>query len=245
MLFTVSAGPGDWQQAEVVVESLDTGRRLVVVEGGNAARYLSTGHVVYVQGGTLFALPFDAESLETSGAPVPVVEGIAQNATLGTGHFGVSAAGAIAYVPGTLSGVSSRLVYVDREGREELLSEESRNFDGPRLSPDEQRVAVTVRGNNIDIWVYDLERGSMSRLTFDPGEDESPLWTPDGEYITFASDRDGSRLTLQRPADGSGDEQVVMAGEPRHHHLGAWSTSRDATRPRSPQIPTSAASSPP
>lgn len=72
--------------------------------------------------------------------------------------------------------------------------------------------------------MYDLDRGNLSRLTFDPGEDESPLWTPDGEHIAFAADRDGSRLTLQRRADGSGDEEVVRAAAPRHHHLWAWSS---------------------
>ena len=115
--------------------------------------------------GTLFVVPFDADTLELSGAPVPVIEDIAHNATLGVAHFSVSSSGAIAYMSGQTAVAASRLVFVDREGGEELLSEENAYFDAPRLSPDEQRIAVGIRGDNIDIWVYDVVRGNMSRLT--------------------------------------------------------------------------------
>ena len=115
------------------------------------------------------------------------------------------------------------LVWVDREGQEEQITVAERAFEHPRLSPDGQRIAVGIRETNTDVWVYDLMRGSLTRLTFHAGEDESPIWTPDGRQVTYAASRGGARLTFQRPVDASGEEEALPLGRHQHHHLGAWS----------------------
>ena len=166
---------------------------------------------------------FDAERLEVTGGSFPLIEGVAQHLGSGVAQFSTSDTGSLVYVPGASGGLSRTLVWVNREGQEEPLADEARAFEYPRLSPDGRRIAVGIREANSDIWVYDVERGTLTRLTVDPGEDESPVWTPDGQKITYAATHGGARLTLQRLSDGSGEEEAVPVGEYRHHHLGAWS----------------------
>jgi serine/threonine-protein kinase len=223
VLFTLSGGLGEWNQGRVVMQFPETGERRVLVEGGTDAGYVATGHLLYVQGHTLFARPFDRRRLEITGGPVSMIEGVAQNSGSGVAQFSASSTGSLVYVPDTAGESARTLVWVNRDGREEVITRERRPFDSPRLAPDSRRIAVGIREDNIDIWVYDLVRGNLTRLTSDAGEDESPLWTPDGRHITFAASRAGVRVTLQRPMQGSGSEHAMPIGQHRHHHLGGWS----------------------
>ena len=109
VLFTVTTatGPDRWDKAKVVLQSLDSGERKTVIDGGSDGRYLPTGHIVYALGGTLFAVPFDLRRLETRGGPMPIVQGVRRANTPeinpGTAHFSVSNTGALIYVPGPVS----------------------------------------------------------------------------------------------------------------------------------------------
>ena len=222
LLFSLRpASRRDWNQTQVVIQRLDTGERRVVVERGRDAHYLATGHLVYADQTTLFAVPFDAARQEVTGRPVSLIDSVTMDLNTGVSQYSVAPTGTLAY--GLFEGGNRRsLVWVDRDGRETALALGTRAFEHPRISPDGQRVAVGIREDDTDIWVHDLERGSFTRLTFDPGEDESPLWA-DNRYITYAGSRGDKRLTLQRLADGSGDEEVLPMGQLSHHHLGAWS----------------------
>ena len=111
---------------------------------------------------------------------------------------------------------------MDREGAVEPLGTPARAYVDPRLSPDGRRLAVSIDGENKDIWVYDLGRRTLSRLTFDPGSDETPVWTPDGKWVTFAGDRDGVRNLLRRVADGSEEEEQLVTLQ-EHAHANSWS----------------------
>ena len=120
----------------------------------------------------------------------------------GAGVFDVSREGTLVYAPPAAPATRS-LVWVDRRGVEQAIPLAPRGYQYPRLSPDEHRVAVGIDG---DIWVWDIGRNAMTRLTFDPAPDQFPVWTPDGRRIVFGSDRtsNGQANIFVQAADGSG-----------------------------------------
>ena len=203
VLFTLGDG-SNWDDARIVVHSLETGKRKVLIEGGRDARYLATGHLVYVLDGTLLAVPFDARKIEVTGGPVPMVEGVLSASTsTGAAQFSVSDTGTLVYVAG--SSLEERtLVWVDRQGKKEVLTAEPRAYVYPRISPDGRRLAVDVRDEEDDIWIWDFGRETLTRLTFGPNRESSPTWTPDGQRVAFSSDRDGSFDLYWKAADGTG-----------------------------------------
>ena len=193
VLFTIGTG-GNFDAARIAVLSLDTGKVEVLLEGGTNARYLPTGHIVFSRAGALLAVPFDLERLEPTGDPVTVVEGILMEPE-GAAHFTFSDDGSLAYVPGGMLVPDRKLVWVNRQGEVEPLPAEAREYETPSLSPDDQQVAVIIReGSNYDVWISEVARGTVTRLTSHPGEDLSPIWTPDGKQLTFGSE---CRASLQ------------------------------------------------
>ena len=206
LLFTIMR-EGGLATARIAVLSLDTGDwRIVLDEEGYNARYAPTGHVVYIRAGMLMAVPFDLDRLELTGTPVPILDGI-QVRGAGAADFAFSRDGALVYITGNarIGGVNSRtLVWVDRQGREEAVAAEPRGYREFTLSPDGTRVAVRVADvDNEDVWIYDLERETSTRLTFDPADDRFPVWTPDGERVAF-----GSPLSW-KAADGTGEVEPL------------------------------------
>ncbi len=235
VLFSVTTGKGPtrWDQAQIVVQSLRTGERKVLLRGGSDARYLPTGHLVYALGETLLAVAFDADRLEVIGGPVSVVEGImrvnAPATSSATANYSVSDDGALVYATGGVAVTVGTLAWVDRTGKAALLSDRQAPYRAPRVSPDGARVAVAMQSpdGNEDIWVVDVERGTHTRLTSDPAIDTLPLWTPDGSRIAFSSGRAGGASALYwMPADGSGaPEELTKAAT----NQGATSWLQDGT----------------
>jgi Tol biopolymer transport system component len=222
ILFTVVEG--NTSQYRATTLSLETGEQRTVLENARQAQYLATGHLIYEQAatGNLMAVPFDPTRLEVTGDPVPVVQQVL-NTVPGYVDFTISENGTLVYVPGEFAENPNELVWVDREGSVTPLNEIPRQgaFESPRLSPDGRRITISIRGaTNADVWVYDLSR--MTRLTFDAEEDETPIWTPDGERVTFSALRGGVRKLVWKPADGSASEELLSEQE-YHSHLGSWS----------------------
>jgi Tol biopolymer transport system component len=202
------------QLCPLAVLSLKTGEtRVVLREGGSSPRYLPSGHLVYTRYGSLLAVPFDLQRLEVTGEPLQVLENVLMPGGWGAiAHLDVSRTGSLAYVPGRLAPERS-LVWVDRQGNTEPLTEERRAYRKPRLSPDGTRLAVYIDtpDSQSDLWVYDLRQGAWTRLTF---EDLNwyPIWSPDGRRLAFGSVRDDDSWELwQVPADGSGAPERLMA----------------------------------
>ena len=196
---------------------LDLGTEEVTRLGpaGVSPQYVPTGHLVYASAdGSVHGVPFDADGLEVTGSPVPLIDSVAIEGS-GAAHFSIAADGSLAYVTRTGGPAEQRsLVWVDREGSEELLAAPPRDYVYPRISPDGTRVALDVLPQNErDIWVWNLAAETLSRLTFAAERDEQPVWTPDGQRIFFASERDGQDNIYWRAADGTGTAELVVDGD--------------------------------
>ena len=234
VLFSVTTGKGStrWDEGQVVVQSLRTGERTVVLEGGSDARYVRSGHLVYALENRLFAVSFDADRLEVQGGPVAVVEGVlratAPAINSAAANYGVSDRGTLVYVTDEAARASSsrRLVWVDRQGREEPLAAPPRSYLYPRLSPDGTRVAVSIEDQQDDIWVWDFARDTLTRVTFNPGADAYPVWTPDGRRLLFASTLDRQSGVFWQAADGTGSPERLT----ERSNVFPYSVSPDGSR---------------
>jgi serine/threonine-protein kinase len=215
VLFTATVG----NVPRIEVLRFDTGERRVVAENAEVGRYAATGHVVYSQGGRLFAVPFDQNQFRATGPAVPVLDGVAET-TDGPAVFGIARDGMLVYLPGTVgerAGVA--LVWVDRKGQEEPLAAKPRHYIAVRVSPDGRRLAMEVEeASNGDVWVHDLVRNTQTRLTFAPEAEGQPLWSADARRVLFASPTG----LFVKSADGTGDPERVASdlSSPVPH---AWS----------------------
>ena len=186
VLFSVDTS-GNWDQAQIVVESLATGERTVLVEGGNDARYVPTGHLIYALGDGLFAVAFDPDSLTLVGGAVSLVQGVMRAGANSTGaaNYGISQNGTLVYVTGSAAANTRSLVWVDREGREEEIAAEPSAYVYPRISPDATRVALDDRNADDDLWVWDFAAETRTRLIVGEAGGRYPVWTPDGDRIAY------------------------------------------------------------
>jgi len=212
VLFTIGDlhHPDYFLDARIAVERLDTGERKILPIKGTYARYASSGHLLLMQEAGLIAVPFDLKRLEVTGTPVPAANDVAFNFLTGAVDFDVSNTGELVYIPkGILYGDLS-LAWLDRHGKVEKLPVPPRAYREPHLSPDGKQIAVTVGGQNTDIWEYDISRGTLTRVTFD-GTAAAPVWSPDGKRIAYASFKNGQFVILWKPADGSGMEEVLVS----------------------------------
>jgi serine/threonine-protein kinase len=209
----------DWASDRLGVLSLETGEQRILI-GGGGPLYASSGHLVFTRGTTLMAAPFDLARLEVTGNPVALMEDVRRNSSA-VAEYWLSENGTLVYRPGTGAVGGRTLTWVGRDGGEEALAVEGRDYATPRVSPDGRRVAVYAAG---DIWIYDLARGTTTRLTFDPAVDGYPLWTPDGERVVFASYRVGNYDLYWRRADGTGPEERLTTGS-QQEYPGSWGNS--------------------
>ena len=206
ILFTVTALEGGIETAHVAALDVAAGTWKTLIPGGSQAQYVSSGHLVYVAGGALWAIAFDPSRVETIGSATVVVPEIVTLAT-GTAEFDVARDGTLTYVARGGGSVQPRtFVWVDRTGREfPVKGVPLRPYVNVRLSPDETRVATEIADQEHDIWVWDFARETLTKVTNDPGLDETPAWTPDGRRLIFTSQTNGVLGSLfSQAADGSG-----------------------------------------
>jgi serine/threonine-protein kinase len=225
-LYTVRKREISWGNEQVVAHDLVTGARKVLLEDAADARYVPTGHLVFLRRGVLFAVALDVDRLELRGAPVPVLDGVAQALTgtgrpdlTGAGQFAVASTGALAWVPGVVgAAVQQVVVTVDRQGRVAPLATPARSYDmGLRVSPDGGRLAMTAKTlAEVGLWSYDLDRGTSTPLA-SKGEAGWPAWTPDGSHVAILWNQDGQgqASVAVAPGDGSTTPRTFVAGEIR------------------------------
>jgi eukaryotic-like serine/threonine-protein kinase len=193
--------------SEVRVQLIGTGELRDLIQGGTQPRYARSGHLIYALGGNLMAVPFDTDRLEVTGPAVPAVENVLQSAKFGAAQYSVSATGSLAYVPGGIETIRSRLVWVSRTGAEQPLTSAEHAYSYPRLSPDGRQVVVVIQDQDIHLWLYNISRDALTRLTFEGTVNSVPSWTPDGKRIAFTSNREGPLNIFWQQADGSGGLQ--------------------------------------
>jgi len=183
VLFSYERTPLD--SAGVEVLDLDTGVRTTILKRARFGRYVPTGHLLFMRHEALWAAPFDPDRLEVTGSPQIVLEDVAYS--WDRGFYAVSDNGTLAYVKASVWNVPRQLVWVDRNGSEQVLMDEWDRYGNPAISPDGKRVtyALNYPGHN-DIWVYDLERrGIPTRVTRDEEYTALPRWTRDGTRIVY------------------------------------------------------------
>ena len=188
VVFLISSAPGSYAAASMAVATLGTEparARVILPNVGMAPRYLPTGHLTYVANGTVFALPFDVASLEVRGAAVPVLDDVSSSVGFGWAQWEASAAGDALYRGGRTTG-RTVVEWVKADGSTESLWPEPAFYQFPHLAPDGKRLlAVRADGVNSDIWVYDIERGTKTRLTSGSGVNSYPIWSADSRHIVF------------------------------------------------------------
>ena len=173
-----------------------------MIEGGTSAVYSPSGHIVYARHGKLFAVPFDLQRREVTGAPMEVLDGVMMSGNTGAAHFSLSERGDLAYVPGASDGGNRTLVWVDRSGKTEPLPLPPASYLYPRISPDGRSLAVEIEGPNHDFYFYDFARTVLSKVTTD-GMSHDPVWSPDGRQVAFRSWQAGGMTMWLMPADRS------------------------------------------
>ena len=211
VLFTITAQTGGLDNASIAALDLRTQTSTILVRGGLDAHYVESGHLVYVAAGTLRAVPFDLRRLAVRGPAVPVVPRLVTTRS-GAGDFGVARDGTLVYVDVTAGSQSARartLVWVDRAGKEERIAAPTRSYEAPRISPDGKQLALAITDQESDIWVWDLVRADLRRLTFDPGVDTFPVWTPDSHRIVFTSQSGGALNLWWKAANETGPAEQL------------------------------------
>jgi eukaryotic-like serine/threonine-protein kinase len=204
VLFTTGSVPPH----KIMVRTLKTGESKVLFEGGYAC-YIKTGHIVYGAGNNLYARPFNPDTLEVTGGPVSLVEGVLSGAWLW--QYAVSDSGTLVYLRGTAAGTEKKaLVWVDRQGKEEAIAAAPDDYRSLKISPDGSRAALSnFAGGNQEIHIWDIARENMRQLTFDKTEDAQPIWNPDGKSIVFASWQTADVVVCKKEADGTGEVKTI------------------------------------
>ncbi len=225
ILFTASSNNNFFGQATVQAASLATGEARVLVENASFGRYLPGGYLAYCSQGTLFVAPFDAKALKLTGTAVPVLQGVEFDISNGGVQLSVADNGMAMYMAGSTSKQNLNLVLIDRKGEAKILLKSESDATSPRISPDGKKVAFEKGVGGI--WIYDTNRGTATPLSLKTGAANFPIWTPDGQYLTYsytaASSMGIGERIYRRRADGSGEEEPLTPESPQSSYPSSWS----------------------
>ncbi len=220
-LFTSLPARGTFDEADIVAVDLTGGSSKVVLKSAYYPHYAPTGHLIFVQGDSVLAAPFDPESLAVTGPAVTLLKGVWISSWTGYADFAFSETGTLVYISGGPQPTRATLVSVDRAGKVSSLIDERRAYRVPRVSPDGRQVAVTLVDQQVDIWTYDLFRKTLNRLTDSPSWDAYPLWEPDMRWMAFSSMRDGLASIYRQDLRNGTVEKLVA--DPYPTYPNSWS----------------------
>jgi len=225
VLFTANRAAAAFDGADIEVMSLADRRTKTLVRGGTFGRYLPSGHLVYINNGTLFAVQFDLDRLEVRGTPTPLLEQVAYSSANGFAQFEFSRSGTLVYREGAGVGGMVTIEWLEGGDKKQSLLAKPGYYMRPHVSPDGQRLAMDIlEGSDSDVWVYDWQRDTITRLTFGGGKGfVQPVWSPDGRYIVG---RTNEGMAWVR-ADGAGKPQSLTENKTAQF---PWSFSPDGKR---------------
>jgi serine/threonine protein kinase len=199
------------QENQLFVGELGSVRAKALAKSESMAVYAS-GHVLFMRDQSLMAQPFDLRRIEVSGEPVPIAEHVAVNGATARPLFSASQTGTLVYQSGETSG-GWNLFWFDRDGKQTGSIAQVDRYLTPTLSPDGNRLALMIFAGSQgigDIWIFDLTRGTSTRLTFGSDSHNSPTWAPDGKTVFYSSTAKGPPHIYAKAADGSGPERTVL-----------------------------------
>jgi len=211
------------ENSAIYAGSLDGGEPKLLVRNESSAMYAPPGYLLFVRQGTLVAQGFNANKLQLTGDAVPLARRGDADSAMSRGDFSVSENGILVYASGTLS--VARLLWFDRSGRQLAETGTEDIYGFPRISPDGRKLVVSRASgaSSSSIWIFDLVRGTSSRLTFSAGRNDLPVWSPDGKSIAFTSTQGGNRHIYQQAADGTGTATPLVVSE-GDEILPSWSS---------------------
>ena len=209
------------EQSSVYVGSLESKQRTRVLSDRSGVVYVQPGYLVFHRDGTLMAQPFDADRLVTTADAIPIAEDVQFSPVARQAAFTASQTGAIAYRSAT-SAAPRTLVWVSRNGTEQPIPAPPRAYQQPRLSPDGERIAVDIADRDSQIWIYDLGRDTLTRLTFQGSDNEVVIWMPDGKRVTYFSNQQGPLNLFSQAVDGTGGPERLTTAQIAHAAM-SWS----------------------
>ena len=213
---------GQWT---AVLRPVEGGSADVILENAAGTFFVPPGYLVFGRDGQAMAVPFDPGARAVRGSPVMLRDPPFVSGTSGLPQLAISEQGTLVMLSPDQGDERLVLVWADRGGTTTPAFTVPRRYSDPRLSPDGRRVALHLWDEENDIWIADLQRGDLTRITFDPAEDETPVWSPDGRYVAYSSDRQGQpRTVFRKRVDGNASEpeEVVWQGS-EHSHVTDWS----------------------
>lgn len=199
-------------EARIDALDLETGERTTVIENGSFGRYVDPGYLVYAREGALMAISFDPESLTTSGRSVKVVDGVVTSPLSGGADFAVSRNGTLAFLAGDEVDEPRQLVWVDRNGNAELVTEDELPYQSVACAPDGRSLVLDIDAANANVWLLELERQTLIRLTPSRSNNQ-PIWTPDNQRVAFSSSGGDGRKPYWQGIDGSTPPEAMPAPE--------------------------------
>jgi len=223
VLFTIKSATNEtFDDAEIAIADLKTGKHRVLVEGGTTPRYLDSGHLVFARAGKLYAVGFELSSGKVRGAPVPAQDGVVTAPMTGAAWYDVTRQGLLVYAPGGKVAEVGQFSWEGPGRPAEVLDRlDARVFGGGiRLSRDFKRSVMQIGGANDKIWLIDLEQMNATRLTSGGGNDSDGLVSPDGRWLLFTSDREGGGNRFYRmPLGGGAEPEPLFPGTGRLHSI--------------------------
>jgi serine/threonine protein kinase len=204
LIFTSELG-NESVEAKVLVKNLNSGEIKTLINDATYPKYLTDGYLTYVKDNTLFAAKFDVDNISISGSPLPVISEVTTIPQYGFAEMSVSDNGTIIYLPGRALSTERNLVWVNQSGQILKSTDLKRPVEDMNLSPDGKKIAVTIEGTIYSIWIYDIERETLRRLTYN-ADDRDPLWMPDGKSIVYGSFREGYYGMFLASTEGNQNE---------------------------------------
>ena len=224
VLFTASADNNFFGKGWVAAAPLDTGVPKMLVENAYFGRFLPGGYLSYVSQGTVFVVPFDVQKLKITGTAIPVLQGVDSDITNGSAQVSFADNGTAIYLSGGGVNHNLNVVLLDRKGEATVLMSDRQDAASPRFSPDGKRFAFQSASS---IWVHDFARGTTSAVISGTAAANFPIWTPDGQRLTYWHPLAGAQGSGQgifwKRADGTGEEEALTSKSLPIAYLASWS----------------------